>query len=322
MERCGGLLPAIIATACLLGMVISQTTLAPAVMNTTVGEIVTDVTATSFIPGTTTPGCSALNISSCEACVPGSYYDNSTLLCSCCPDLGFCLFAEDCVPCPRGFFQPLAGQQQCLPCSRGFYINFAGSPVCNSCPPGSFSNETGADTCRSCSPGFFSSQQNSTSCNPCTKGTFCNSSSCAQCHICPVGTESLHAAAKECTPCRPGMHKASHQSMCQICNRGFYQIRWGQESCDVCPENHYCPSPDVNPIKCPSDAFCPEGSTAPGYCMETFFRKSGETCELAPVTIALLVIGGGEIHRWGAVHSSNSIATQRATSGSLLWNSL
>lgn len=27
--------------------------------------------------------------------------------------------------------------------------------------------------------------------------------------------------------------------------------------------------------------------------METFFRKEGETCELAPVTISLLVIGGG-----------------------------
>lgn len=52
-------------------------------------------------------------------------------------------------------------------------------------------------------------------------------------------------------------------------------------------------SPDVNPIQCPGDAFCPAGSLAPGYCMETFFRKAGETCELAPVTIALLVIGGG-----------------------------
>lgn len=49
----------------------------------------------------------------------------------------------------------------------------------------------------------------------------------------------------------------------------------------------------MNPILCPGDAFCPEGSTAPGYCMETFFRKAGEECELAPVTIALLVIGGG-----------------------------
>lgn len=89
------------------------------------------------------------------------------------------------------------------------------------------------------------------------------------------------------------MYKAPHQTTCQICSSGFYQILRGQQSCDLCPENHYCPSPDVNPIRCPSDAFCPGGSTAPGYCMETFFRKAGDTCELAPVTIALLVIGGG-----------------------------
>lgn len=89
------------------------------------------------------------------------------------------------------------------------------------------------------------------------------------------------------------MHKAPHETLCQICGSGYFQIHWGQESCDVCPENHYCPSPDVNPIQCPNDAFCPAGSLAPSYCMETFFRKSGDTCELAPVTIALLVIGGG-----------------------------
>lgn len=38
-----------------------------------------------------------------------------------------------------------------------------------------------------------------------------------------------------------GMHKAPHQTMCQICGSGFFQIHWGRESCDVCPENHYCP---------------------------------------------------------------------------------
>lgn len=111
--------------------------------------------------------------------------------------------------------------------------------------------------------------------------------------MCPGGTEALQTAAKGCTQCRPGMHKAPHQITCQICGSGYFQIRWGQESCDVCPENHYCPSPDVNPIQCPGDAFCPEGSLSPSYCMETFFRKDGDTCELAPVTIALLVIGGG-----------------------------
>uniref|UniRef100_A0A3P8UFN3 Si:dkey-21a6.5 n=1 Tax=Cynoglossus semilaevis TaxID=244447 RepID=A0A3P8UFN3_CYNSE len=217
-------------------MVGSQTTLSPAVTSTTLIQNVTSLSPTTAIVSSTTQGCSEFNTSTCEPCAPGSRYDN-TLLCACCSDPGLCLFPGACLACGRGFYQPLAGQQQCLPCNRGTYT----------------------------------------------------SSGCSRCQMCPGGTEALQIAAKDCTPCRP-MHKAPHQALCQICGSGFYQIHWGQESCTVCPENHYCPSPDVNPILCPSDAFCPEGSSAPGYCMETFFRKSGDTCELAPVTIALLVI--------------------------------
>ncbi|KAL0969059.1 hypothetical protein UPYG_G00222160 [Umbra pygmaea] len=306
--ECRGVFSAIVA-ACLLGVGVSQTTaptLAPAVMNTTIIENVTastiftetstlnDVTLTTpTVLSPTPPGCSAFNTSTCDVCDPGYHSDNGSLLCSCCPQPGKCLSTGDCLPCSRGFFQPLSGQQHCLPCSQGFYTNSTGSPVCTACSQGSYSNSSGSESCQSCSPGFYTSQQNSTSCNPCEQGTFCNSSNCVRCQICPAGTESLQPAAKECTRCRPGMHKARLQSMCQICSSGFFQIQWGQENCNLCPENHYCPSPDVNPILCPFDAFCPEGSTAPGYCMETFFRKAGEECELAPVTIALLVIGGG-----------------------------
>ncbi|KAJ3613697.1 hypothetical protein NHX12_019943 [Muraenolepis orangiensis] len=290
---CWGVL-ATIAAACQLGMVVSQTTLSPAVASTTASsEIVTDLTATPTGLSTTPPGCLAVNTSTCQLCVPGSYYDNVTLMCSCCPDPGFCLFPGACLLCARGFFQPLPGQQQCLPCGQGFYSNVTGGSMCPSCPLGSASNTTGADTCRSCTPGFFSSQPASKTCSPCPQGTYCNSSNCAQCPVCPVGKESLQLASKDCTQCRPGMHKAAHQTLCQICSSGFFQIHWGQENCDICPESHYCPSPDVSPILCPSDAFCLAGSTSPGYCMEMFFRKSGDFCELAPVTIALLVIGSG-----------------------------
>ncbi|XP_060790199.1 laminin subunit alpha-5 isoform X2 [Neoarius graeffei] len=218
-----GVQTVVVALACVLGVVRSQTTLIPAVTTITVRENVT--TTTPIMPSTTTSVCSIFNTSSCEACAPGTYYNNETLLCSCCPEPGLCIS-------PRA----------CLPCTPGFYTN---------------------------------------------------SSSCAQCQMCPVGSEALKNGNKQCSPCRPGMHKTSHQKRCQICSSGFYQIHWGKENCDICPEDHYCPSPDVNPIQCPSDAFCPEGSTAPGYCMETFFRKAGDTCELAPVTIALIVIGGG-----------------------------
>ncbi|KAJ8271638.1 hypothetical protein COCON_G00104970 [Conger conger] len=287
---------AVVNAVWFIGVVVGQTTLIPAVTNSTTDENVTMTTPmTTPIPLTTTPApCSAFNISTCEVCSPGSYYDNETLQCSCCPQSGLCL-PEACLPCERGFYQPLSGQLHCQPCRQGSYSNVTGSSVCQSCPAGSYTNSTGSETCKNCSPGFYSSGPNATSCDPCPQGTFCNSSRCPLCHLCPIGTESLQSASKDCTPCRPGMHKAARQTMCQICTSGFYQLRWGQEACNVCPENHYCPSPDVSPIQCPNDAFCPEGSIAPGYCMETFFRKAGESCELAPVTIALLVIAGGMV---------------------------
>ncbi|XP_066575832.1 keratin-associated protein 9-1 [Amia ocellicauda] len=280
-----------ILTACLFGVVVSQTTLGPSVTNTTGSE---NSTVTTGLPlSTVTPGCFSLNTSTCAACAPGTYYDNGTLACSCCPEHGLCVAQTDCQPCARGHYQPLAAQELCLPCSQGFYTNSTGSPVCQPCPAGTFSNSTGSEVCQGCSLGYYTSKQNATSCEPCPQGTFCNSSSCAQCPRCPGGFESLQPAAKQCTPCRPGMHKVPSEVMCRICNIGFYQIRWGQESCDICPKDHYCPSPDVNPILCPGDAFCPAGSTAPGYCMETFLRKAGNSCELAPVTIVLLVLAGG-----------------------------
>lgn len=283
----------VICASFFIGAALSQTTPSPTAVSTALAENVTALTVTPVILSSTTPGCATFNLSTCEPCAPGSQYDNNTLLCSCCSNPGLCLFPGACLPCNRGFYQPLSGQQQCWPCDRGYYSNLTGSPLCNPCPLGSYSNNTGGDSCTSCSPGFFASHQSSISCSPCMLGTFCNSTGCHECQVCPGGTEALQTASRDCTPCRPGMHKAPHQTLCQICSSGFFQINWGQESCDICPENHYCPSPDVHPILCPNDAFCPSGSLAPSYCMETFFRKAGDTCEFAPVTIALLVIGGG-----------------------------
>lgn len=59
------------------GMVLSQTTLTPAVTNATLVGNVTTLTVTPMILSSTTPGCFAFNTSTCEACAPGSQYDNS-----------------------------------------------------------------------------------------------------------------------------------------------------------------------------------------------------------------------------------------------------
>lgn len=110
------------------------------------------------------------------------------------------------------------------------------------------------------------------------------------CLACPGGHEALREAAEACAPCRAGMFKGPGDTACKPCEPGEYQLQQGQESCDLCPENHYCPSPDVKPTKCPPDAFCPAGSTEPQYCMEAFLYKVGSSCQLAPLAIVLLAL--------------------------------
>lgn len=93
-----------------------------------------------------------------------------------------------------------------------------------------------------------------------------------------------------CCAGQVGTFKGLGDAACKPCEPGEYQLQQGQDSCDLCPENHYCPSPDVNPIKCPPDAFCPMGSTAPQYCMEVFLYKVGSSCQLTPLVIVLLAL--------------------------------
>lgn len=128
-------------------MALSQTSPAPAVSSTT-----PSVTVTPVILSSTTPGCTAFNASTCEPCAPGSQSDNSkpagrvlspppscragpakvqgvsspadTLMCSCCPAPGRCLFPGACLPCSKGFYQPLPGRLQCWPCNRGYYAKY------------------------------------------------------------------------------------------------------------------------------------------------------------------------------------------------------
>lgn len=59
------------------GTALSQTTPSPTVMSTALAENVTSLTVTPVIVSSTTPGCTAFNLSTCEQCAPGTQYDNS-----------------------------------------------------------------------------------------------------------------------------------------------------------------------------------------------------------------------------------------------------
>lgn len=247
--------------------------------------------STTIAPLTSTPdaNCTSVNATDCGACAPGTRSNNDTESCFCCSS-GFCVNSSDCVPCVSGFYQPQGGQVTCLPCPHGVYTNTSGSVVCQSCQPGYFANDTASVSCMPCERGHFASEQNASLCEPCPESTFCNTTSCSHCTTCPEGQESLEVGSIECSLCHPGMHKGHGDDQCKYCLDGEYQVNWGAESCEECPVDHYCPSPDVSPITCPVDAFCPAGSTEPSYCMETFLRKDGDSCSLAPFTILIIVI--------------------------------
>ncbi|KAF2976554.1 hypothetical protein EK904_014374 [Melospiza melodia maxima] len=210
-----------------------------------------------------------------------------TLSCSCCPG-GACSDPGACSPCAPGQHQPQRGQPSCLPCPQGSYTSLPRSSVCLPCPPGHFANESGAAACRACERGYYSSKQNAAFCLPCQPGSFCNTSGCSGCRPCPGGQEAPREAAETCETCPAGTFKGANDSRCKACRTGEYQLQRGKESCELCPENHYCPSPDVKPVKCPPDAFCPRGSAEPTYCMELFLYKAGDSCQLTPATVIVL----------------------------------
>ncbi|XP_043919394.1 latent-transforming growth factor beta-binding protein 2-like [Protopterus annectens] len=228
----------------------------------------------------------------CSACQPGSHANETgSRACSPCA-AGFSVphqGAALCEPCHPGSFSPHSGATSCDFCPKGLFSNHIGSSTCLPCKPGSFSDETGSIACKQCAAGFFASEQGASSCEPCLPGFFCSTYSCIYCTPCPSGAEAVRQASTYCELCHRGSYKGLNDSACRNCNAGDYQTWRGQDNCIKCPQEYYCPSPDVSPVLCPEDAFCPPGSTAPQYCMETFFHKSGNKCVVSPLTVVLLV---------------------------------
>ncbi|OXB78819.1 UNVERIFIED_CONTAM: hypothetical protein H355_011837 [Colinus virginianus] len=203
------------------------------------------------------------------------------------------------------------------------------STACSPCPPGHYTNELGAAACSACQKGRAAGVQPCVLPSHCTDFYLWSdvilAHSKTQLSVCPARLDrSATPAAAQCVCpvllgtrlcvrllrsvccagqrslgpvpdanvlfCRLGTFKGPEDDACKPCEPGEYQLQRGRESCDLCPENHYCPSPDVNPIKCPPDAFCPMGSTSPQYCMEVFLYKVGSSCQLTPLVIVLLAL--------------------------------
>lgn len=116
-----------------------------------------------------------------------------------------------CVPCPRGTYNPFVGGMhfgRCRPCRVG-NISWRGAKRCLPCPSGK-SSSLGSPRCVKCRPGFFMTK-------PCRNGAALNSS----CTKCPQGTYSNDVNSEECVKCPEGSSTrrsgASSISACKLC---------------------------------------------------------------------------------------------------------
>ncbi|XP_064420377.1 uncharacterized protein SI:DKEY-21A6.5 isoform X4 [Latimeria chalumnae] len=166
----------------------------------------------------------------------------------------------------------------CVTCLPGTYSN-NGTLNCSCCSDGSC---TYPEECLSCPVGHYQSQAGQQVCFLCPYGFYTNSTGSSACFPCEPGFYSNETGSLTCSRCAPALQTALYVKPVLVGRKLSVKHQLNVVLVDQ--------SPDINPILCPNDAFCPAGSTAPQYCMEIFLRKSGGTCELAPLTIVLLAI--------------------------------
>jgi hypothetical protein len=92
----------------------------------------------------------------CVACQPGYY-----------------LAGTACVPCPVGFFQPLAKQTMCIPCPKGTMAFNKGSTSCEMCPPGKWGVQC-KKTCGPCEHGTCDPKSGKCVCSSGWEGEACD----------------------------------------------------------------------------------------------------------------------------------------------------
>jgi hypothetical protein len=132
--------------------------------------------------------------------------------------------ADDCVPCPPGYFSPVLPKSVsktmklsgCWGCAAGSYQPRRGSISCLACTAGHYGNATAQamqGACKACAPGQFSAAA-------------------------PSAME--HQLFDKCTSCTAGRYQAQRgRTSCFECKAGFYQAGEGGSSCEACALGKY-----------------------------------------------------------------------------------
>lgn len=168
--------------------------------------------------GTYNPHSQATNISSCLACDPGKY----------CNDTGLASVSGDCDP---GFYcklksavsAPRDGSTGDI-CPPGSYCPL-GSANHIHCPNGTYTNHSGSAACYECPAGFYCDRRDRA--DPCPTGHYCTSGTGADPEPCPAGTYNPTVGLQhrnDCLPCKGG-HYCQNPGLNEVsgnCSAGYY----------------------------------------------------------------------------------------------------
>ena len=127
-----------------------------------------------------------------------------------------------------------------------------------------------------CKPGFYTVNSSSIGAEPvcvvCQWGFWCEGGSNSVANACPAGSASAAFGAVSASACTP----------CQTLQQGSpyaYYAAAGSTMCSVCPQDHYCPTPQDVPIPCPEHTAAPQGVGSATECK----CLSGFTCSYSKV---------------------------------------
>jgi hypothetical protein len=211
----------------------------------------------------------------CGTC-PGSTYKNSTGAAACrkCP-AGTVINStapadhdsiDDCV-CSAG--RQLVNNN-CVVCGANAYKPSAGNGACITCPDGSFTTGNQATQhdeladCR-CQPGAFMNAAGR--CEVCGNDTYSDAAGSARCTSCPSGFITI------------GDTRAQHDSILDcVCPAGTQVSNTSAtattgQTCKVCPDNTFQPSPSLQPCQ-----RCPDGTVTLGNTAADHNSATSCTC--------------------------------------------
>ncbi|XP_071958404.1 uncharacterized protein [Antedon mediterranea] len=208
------------------------------------------------------------------------------------------------IACPNGTFMNHTGASECDICPEGRYCIYGDQAL--PCPQGYYCPEgTGYDY-QMCPSGMFGSRTGLVAeefCTPCTGGYYCETpgspepdGNCSAGYYCDSGVDMS-------TPTHNDGHKGTG-GVCPVgsycpkgtvipfeCEAGTYTDSEGQSSCNSCLAGFYCPTNTSDPLDfpCPVGSYCPTGTTYPYEypCPEGSYNGLEEqqnisSCDLCP----------------------------------------